>query len=254
MNGHKHQLGFFITCYDEIESIKQAMISLRASYPDAPVYVTHESDEDFSFLHSFSNISVNKGVDSMGPTLILTPFVKPSPQQAAAIRFASVTLINRITKAIEFFNSEYVLLHCPDTFIRGKLTIPKGAGLLGSQVNRYFFPEVNEVLVRHGGVPISYFGAVPAIFNIEDFKKGRDLFLGNEQLISELCSSFYAICSHDILLPILFSLIGKYEEFNPEITECGRNPNWETSGHPLLHQYRFNYPKRTSKYKINEAK
>lgn len=254
MNGYKNELGFFITCYDETESIKQAVTSLRLSYPDAPVYVTYESDSDFSFLTTFSNISINKGVDSMGQTLIIPPFVKPSPQQADAIKFASVTLINRITKALGFFDSQYVLLHCPDTFIRGKLTIPSGAGLLGSQVNRYFFPEVNEILVRHGGVPISFFGAVPAIFNVDDFKRGRDLFLGNEPLVNELCSSFYAISSHDILLPILFSLIGKNEEFNPEITECGRNPNWETSGHPLLHQYRFNYPKRASKYKINEAK
>ena len=34
------------------------------------------------------------------------------------------------------------------------------------------------------------------------------------------------------------------EKFNPDITECFRNPNWENSKHPLLHQFRKYYPSK----------
>lgn len=241
-----------MTFYDETKAIKYAISSLRRFYPDSPIYVTYESDEDFSFLKKDQYTIFNKGDDTMGPVLGINDENFLTEKNQKNIKIATLAVIERLTKAIEYFDSEYILQHCPDSLIRGKLTIPENTGLLGSRVNQYFSGATNEVLVKYGGIPITAFGAVPAIFNTDDFLKAKDVFLKNENLLDELCKSWYPIFSHDILLPILFSLIGKSETFNPEITECERNPYWQTSNHPLIHQFRLYYPPRTSKYKVNE--
>jgi hypothetical protein len=248
----KNKLGIFMTYYDETEAIKYAISSLRKFYPDSPVYVVYESDEDFSFLEKDTNISYNKVEDTMSSVLGINDQNFRAEKNQKNIKIASLAIIERITKAIKYFDSEYILQHCPDSLIRGKLTIPENTGLLGSRVNQYFSDDVNNVLLKYGGIPITAFGAVPAIYNSDDFLKAKDIFLKNENLLNELCNAWYPIFSHDILLPILFSLIGKSETLNPEITECERNPNWFNSNHPLIHQFRFYYPPRTSKYKVNE--
>jgi hypothetical protein len=139
-------------------------------------------------------------------------------------------------------------MHCPDTLIRGNLTIPEDSHLLGSRINNYFFPEINNVLSKYNAKTITAFGAVPAIFKTEDFLKAKDIFLKHDELLNEICSKFYAVFSHDIFLPIIFSLINQEEVYNPDIIECSRNQNWISSQHPLVHQFRFFYPKRKNKY------
>lgn len=247
----KGKLGIFMTCYDEVDAIKFALNSLRQFYPNSRIYITHESNADFSFAEQL-NVKINQGKDSMGPVLGLKENDYRSDAQQKAIKTALLTLIERIMDSIPFLNSEYIILHCPDTLIRGTLSIPDGTGLLGSTVNKYFSGDTNNVLVKYGGIPISYFGAVPAIFNVDDFLKAHQIILENKNIIDELCQSWYAVFSHDILIPILFSLIGKSETFNPDIIECERNPDWQITKHPLVHQFRKYYPPRTSKYKINE--
>jgi hypothetical protein len=248
----KNKLGIFMTFFDETKAIKYAISSLRRFYPESPLYIVYESDEDFSFLKKDTNNVYYKVDDTMGSVLGINDQNFRTEKNQKNIKIATLAVIERVSKAIEYFDSEYILQHCPDSLIRGKLTIPENTGLLGSRVNQYFSDDVNKVLIKYGGIPITAFGAVPAIYNSDDFLKAKNIFLKNETLLDELCNAWYPIFSHDILLPILFSLIGKMETFNPEITECGRNPNWTNSGHPLLHQFRFNYPHRTSKYKVNE--
>lgn len=248
----KNKLGIFMTYYDETQAIKYAISSLRKFYPDSPVYVVYESDEDFSFLEKDKNTSYHKVDDTMSSVLSITDQNFKIEKNQKNIKIATLAVIERITKAIEYFDSKYILQHCPDTLIRGTLTIPENTGLLGSLVNNYFSDGVNEILLKYGGISISAFGAVPAIYNSDDFLKAKDIFLKNENLLDELCNAWYPIFSHDILLPILFSLIGKPETFNPDVTHCGLNPNWPNSNHPLIHQFRVYYPHRTSKYKVNE--
>ncbi len=62
-------------------------------------------------------------------------------------------------------------------------------------------------------------------------------------ILDELTSSFYAIYAHDVLLPILFALVGEEETFNPDIIECQRDKNWMFRTNPLVHQFREFYDK-----------
>lgn len=254
MSSKKHKLGIYVFCYNEVEAVKYALNSCRVYHPDAPIYLAIESDTDFSSLSTLENISINHVEDSLSDILPIRPDERfRLPHNQRAIKFGITAFFDRLEKAIPFFNSEYIILHCPDTLIRGKLTIPDGVGLLGSQVNKYFSGDTNALLVEQGGIPINSFGAVPAIFRTDDYIEAVKLFNSDPAFIDKLCNSFYAVCSYDILLPILFSLICKSETFNPDITECSRNPNWETSPHPLLHQFRKYYPVRTAKHHVEQS-
>ena len=253
MGSHKHKLGIYVFCYNEVAAVKYALTSFRSFYPEAPIYLAIESSTDFSELESLGNISINYVEDSLTAILPIRPDERfRTPENQRAIKFGITAFFDRLAKAIPFFDSEYILLHCPDTLIRGKLNIPDGVGLLGTTVNKYFCGETNDLLVQQGGIRINSFGAVPAIFRTDDYLKAVEIFQRDPTFIDKLCNSFYAVCSYDILLPILFSLIGKSETFNPDTVECGRNPNWETSHHPLVHQFRRYYPVRTAKHHVEQ--
>jgi hypothetical protein len=61
------------------------------------------------------------------------------------------------------------------------------------------------------------------------------------EVIDMLIYEFYAIYAHDLLLPLVFALVGEEETFNPDIVECNRNPEWKNTTHPLVHQFKEFY-------------
>ena len=63
----------------------------------------------------------------------------------------------------------------------------------------------------------------------------------NEGLLGRLSQKYYAIHAHDLLLPILFALVGEEEQFNPDVIECERDPQWHSKPNPLVHQFRVYY-------------
>lgn len=246
------KLAFMITCFDEVNAIDVALTSLRHHYPNEYVNVFCEGDaKDFLFLEKKHNVSVIQGFDSQSPLLKMSD-KDYDKTKSLKVETAVRILIDRINLTIEDSKADYILLHCPDTLIRGKFEIPDGSGLLGSCVNRYFFKATNDVLLKYGGLEVNYFGAVPAIFNTKDFLQAKQILENNKTLIQELCDSSCYTFSHDIFMSIVFSLIGKREEFNPQIIECGRSTNWMESGCPIIHQFRTFYPKRKTKYKSQE--
>jgi len=247
-----NQLGLFVTCYDEAEAIRFALNSANAYYPHIPIYVNCESKVDLTSLKDDGlNVNINYFDDTLSSVLPISESNYRTEKNQNSIIRATDEILSRIENAIPFLDSEFILLHCPDTLIRGKLTIPSDTQLLGSKINA--FPRnISDILVKHGGCPIYDFGAVPAIFRTESFLKALSIYRSIPNFTKELASNFYAIFSHDIILPILFSLIGEQERFNPEAVHCTINPNWRDSGCPLVHQFREKYPQRTVKYKANE--
>jgi hypothetical protein len=242
------KLAFMITCFDEVEAIDVALTSLRHYYPHESVTLFCEGDaKQFEHLLFKYNVKVLQATDTQSKLLKLCDqnYISGDFEN---VETAMNVLLSRISLACTWGNSEYMVLHCPDTLIRGNIEIPDGSGLLGSNVNPYFFDKTNEVLIKYGGIPVGAFGAVPAIFNVEDFKKAKKIINKNPTLLRELAESTCYAFSHDIFMSILFSLIGKREEYNPQIVECGRDPNWMNTNCPIVHQFRTFYPKRKTKY------
>lgn len=245
----KASIGVFTLCFDEIEAVHFAYRSLRNHHPDSPIYLNTESNLDYGFLHKyFDNIHTENVEDTQSGLFKFKPGDHVLEQNRLGNKKAVIQLLSRLKKAFSFLNTDYVLMHCPDTLIRGEIKIHGNHNLLGSRVNNYFFKEVNDVIIKYGGRPISAFGAVPAIFKVEKFLQCLRIFQSHNNILDELCDVFYACHSHDIIIPIIFALGGDREEYNPHITECTRNPQWMASHHPILHQFRGFYPKRKTKY------
>jgi DNA-directed RNA polymerase subunit M/transcription elongation factor TFIIS len=68
------------------------------------------------------------------------------------------------------------------------------------------------------------------------------------ELVKNLCNSDRRFANYDFMLAVLFAIVGIPESINSEIIECFRDPNWESSWHPLVHQYRAKYPLSTEGY------
>lgn len=154
------------------------------------------------------------------------------------------TFLRRIKDSIDYCSSEYILIMESDVLVRGELTIPRDSVLLGSKINPSIYreAEVNKIINKYGGVNVHGYGCTPVIFKSDIFIEAYEFIKKNPKFIEELCDITYQIAMYDILLPIVFSLLGHTEEFNPDITECLRNVNWMNTKHPLVHQFRKFYP------------
>lgn len=248
-----NKLGFMITCYDEVNAIDVALCSLRQNYPDAPVSLFCEKDDqEFKNICFKHNVFQGESEDTQSSLLRLSEY-NYSKEDIVKVERAIQVFLNRVyLSCLHAKDCQYMLLHCPDTLIRGVIDIPDGTGLFGSCINHYFSSSTNQILLEYGGIHIDYFGAVPAVFSIENFHKSYKIIQNNPELVRKLAESWIWSFSHDIIMPILFSLIGKKEEFNSQTEHCSLNPNWMDSGCPIVHQFRTFYPKRKTKYKSQE--
>lgn len=247
-------LGFFFSCYKEKRAVEYSLSELVKHYPDSPIYLVSDGGEDFSYLESkFKNLKTTLEEDTMSETFKITAgrsgcdSIRGNFQQKyyqGVIQKCTLAVLNRLEKAIDYCKTDYILMMDPDTLVRGKLTIPEGAKLLGSRINKGLPQGVKNILARvEGAKIIDCWGATPAIFETETFMKSWEMFKHTPELLDMLSKEFYAIYAHDVLLPIIFALVGEDEIYNPDIIECSRNPFWEMCPNPLVHQFKRYYDK-----------
>lgn len=234
-------LGFFFSCYNEKNAIDNSIKELRTHYPNSPIYLVSDGGIDFSYLTNiYNNIFVSLEEDTMSDTFKITDTNFKESIHQTSIKKCALAIIDRLKRAIEYCNTDYIVMMDPDALVRGKLNIPSGAKLLGSRVNRGFPQGLKNILSSIDGAKvIDCWGATPAIFESKSFTVAASKF--TEDILDRLSLEFYALYAHDVLLPILFSLIGEEEVFNPDITECNRDPFWRNNNKPLVHQYKEFY-------------
>lgn len=242
-----YKIGVFLTCFDETEAVEFALTKINEVYPNINIYLVSDGGKDFSYLkEKYTNLQTEFGENSMGEVLKLTHTHFQDKHQQDNIKKAVLTLIERLRRAIDFCGTEYILMADPDVYLRSELTIPSGVKLLGSRVNTGLPDELKKILSEiPGALIINSWGATPGIFEVSSFIKGVKILLETNQLLDKLCMSFYAMFAHDVILPVIFSLIGEEETFNPDIVECYRNPNWEQTDKPLVHQFKKYYKNKT---------
>lgn len=241
-------IGFFYTCYNEERAVNYSVDKLKQHYPDSPVYLVSEGN-DFSYLEGeYESLVTSVEEDTMSPTFGITGdfwngTFREDKNQKAILNCAQAT-INRLKKAVEYCKTDYIVMCDPDTLIRGQLTIPEGAKILGTKLNQLppEFSGLNDVIQSiDGAIPINSWGAQPCVFEVETFQKAVAVLESNEGLLGRLSQKYYAIHAHDLLLPILFALVGEEEQFNPDVIECERDPQWHSKPNPLVHQFRVYY-------------
>jgi len=180
--------------------------------------------------------------DTMSDTFKVTDKNWREPIHQEVIKKATYAVLNRLERAIDYCKTDYILMMDPDALVRGKLNIPDGVKLLGSRVNKGFPIGIKDVLSRiEGAKVIDCWGATPAIFETKTFMESWENVKETPEVIDLLINEFYAIYAHDVLLPLIFALVGEEETFNPDIIECSRDPGWRSKTNPLVHQYKEFY-------------
>jgi hypothetical protein len=240
--------GIFYTCYKENDAVEFSLKQLRNVYPDCPVYLVSDGGSDFSFL-KIEGVESNLEYDSRGfiPKIDHRTYLLPENQRL--IKDSIVTFLDRCSRAIEFCQKPWLLIMEPDVLVIGKLTAPDNCVMLGSRINEGLSIQLREIVKSvPGSIDVNHWGATPALFEVEAFKKSRDVLLNTPGLLDALCASDCRLANYDVLISVMFALAGFEETFNPELVECLRNPSWRFSGKPLIHQYREKYPRKNSGY------
>lgn len=236
------KLGVLVTCFNEVRAVDNSIANFRAHYPESPIYLVTEGNSDYLYmLDKFGNISINYDKDTMFFHKEVSGENYREFRYQQLIKFGAEEFLKRVVEAIGFCKTDYLLLMDPDTLVRGKLTIPKNAKILGSRINCCFPDGIKKILANvEGAKIIERWGVTPGIFHCDTFMRAYKKLL-QLNILEKFVQEHYAIFAHDVILPLIFALIGEEEMFNPDIVECNRNPNWESTGKPLVHQYKVYY-------------
>jgi hypothetical protein len=247
--------GVFYTCYTEKKAVDYSLEVLYGIYPDVPVYLISDGGSDYSDLEErYSSMGFNLKThleeDSRG---LIPTFAHREDFDTEEIQkkvFDSVTtFMERIKRAIDYSKKEFLLVMEPDVLVRGKISNPGNHKLLGSRVNTGMSDHIREVVRSYpGSIDVNNWGITPAIFECSSFLKIYDIIKNDDDLLRKLCRSDRRFANYDFMFAVLFALVGIPESINNEIVECFRNPHWETTWHPLVHQYRAKYPLSTEGY------
>ena len=244
-------IGFIYNCvFNQKQALIRSVEAIRDVYPDSKIRIFSDGGLDYSYLED-ENIMFSMEEDTVSNIKKIneTNFLQEEHQKVTKKGMAAT--IDRLQRGLEFCKyPEWFCMTEPDVLIRGSISHPENAKLLGTRLNHAWymqswldgFIKMNEVISEiDGSIPIMRWGSVPVIGHTQTLLRGIDTYLKNFETIDKITECFHVPGTFDLFLPILFALAGEQEVFSDEYTECLRNPNWKTSSHPVLHQYREYY-------------
>ena len=251
-------IGFIYNCvFKQKAAFVHSVEKIREVYPESKIYVVSDGGLDYSFLED-ENLKFSMEEDTVSATKNTGGhnFLLPENQEAEKKRMAAT--IRRLEAGIEYCgNPEWICMTEPDVLIRGRITHPENAKLLGMRTNRSWLlgdgvsPSVeglksvmglNSLLAQvEGSIPILRWGAVPVIFHTETFLKALKVYKENFDIVDQFTEKHYSPGTFDLFVGLIMALIGEPEVYSEEFTECLRHPDWKTNGKPIVHQYREFY-------------
>ena len=247
--------GVFFTCFKEKVATEFAISNLRTHNPDVPIFLISDGGTDFSYLESSYDMlkaSIEEDTRSCLYNISLENFCEPEVQYKI-LKSASVFL-ERISKAIEYTNREYILIMEPDNLVRGRLSVPEGAMITGTRINRAEDPCHNKVPLgwrkvlaeMPGSLDVDCWGATAPFLNCKAFRQVHNRIETDPDLLKKFCESDPRFGSYDILLPVLFGIFGYPEVINPEVVSANWNQDWRNTSYKLIDSFYENHPKKGS--------
>lgn len=228
-----NNVGFFLSCYKEIEAVEFCFHNIREYYKENPIYISSDGGCDFSEICD-PNAIFTLYDDVLG-------YVNnPEGKDPERLIFCCKEFLNRLKSAAEFCRTEYLVYYEPDILLRGKISIDPGLHLNGSFANSIHH-EILSLIFKHNPENKNFnFGAcggsvmrTSSLMNV--IQKTKDA------LLEEIIYTDKRVSNCDYLLTVLFSIFNyKYLE-NSDFIEANRNPNWEDTTHSIVHQYHKNY-------------
>ena len=246
-----NDIGFIYNCvFKQRKAFEYSVKSIKKVYPDSKIYVVSDGGFDYSYMED-ENLKFSMEEDTVSPLKGIggDNFLEPNHQ--AIVKAGMKATLRRLEAGINYCgNPEWTCMVEPDVLIRGRVSHPEGAKLLGTRVNESWHSEkaldqfmgINSIISEiEGTIPIIRWGAVPAIFHTETFLKALKVYKDNFDIVDKFTEKHYAPGTFDLFICLIFALVGEQEVYNKETTECLRNPSWKTSDHPILHQFREYY-------------
>jgi hypothetical protein len=234
-------IGAFFPCYNEKKAVLYSIERLYTIYQNIPCYLVSDGGDDFSYLEErFQNLKCDRDENRRGKVTKLD-HATDGLDRVNYAEDAIYSFLSRIKRAIDHCKTDYIIVMEPDVLVNGKLSIPENSILLGTLINPFEEPDIHNLISEYGGKPFNRYGATPAIFRSKEFLEAHDVILSNKDFIRRACEILPPVAYSDILLPLIFSLKGHSETFNPDIIECMRNPGWREQNKPLVHQFREYY-------------
>jgi len=244
-------IGFVYNClFKQKKAFEYSVEAIKKIYPESKIYAVSDGGLDYSYLED-ENLKFSMEDDTVSGLKDINGenFLQEEHQQT--IKKGMAATIDRLERGIEYCgNPEWICMTEPDVLIRGKLSYPENGKLLGSRINCGWRTSksldqimgLNEIISEFdGSIPVLRWGAVPVVFHTETFLKALKIYKDNFEIVDKFSEKHYAPGTFDLFIDLIFALIGEPEVYNSEVTECLRNPNWETSDHPIVHQYREYY-------------
>ena len=251
-------IGFIYNCvFKQKNAFIRSVEAIREVYPESKIYAVSDGGLDYSFLEDENfTFSMEEDFKSALKNIGGENFLLPEHQEATRKEMAAT--LRRVEKGIEVCgNPEWICMTEPDVLIRGRITHPENAKLLGMRTNRSWLlgdgvsPSVeglksvmglNSLLAQvEGSIPILRWGAVPVIFHTETFLKALKVYKENFDIVDQFADKHYAPGTFDLFIGLIMALVGEPEVYSEEFTECLRHHDWKTNGKPIVHQYREFY-------------
>jgi len=249
------RFGVFFTCFKEKAATEFAIANLRAHNPDVPILLISDGGIDFSYLeNSYDGLKTLLENDSRSClyNVSLENFLETEMQEK--IHNSASTFLDRISRAIDYTNREYILIMEPDNLVRGKLSIPEGAMITGTRVNK----AGDSCHIGHplgwrkvlaeipGALDVDCWGATAPFLNCRAFCQVHDRIKSEPGLLKRFCESDPRFGSYDILLPVLFGIFGYPEVINPELVSANWHRDWRNTSYKLIDSFYENHPKKGS--------
>jgi hypothetical protein len=246
-------IGFVYNClFKQKRAFEYSVEAIKKVYPDAKIYAVSDGGLDYSYLEDENfKFSMEEDTVSALKNINGENFLQREHQEK--IKKGMSATLNRLERGIKFCqNPEWICMTEPDVLIRDKMSYPENGKLLGSRINCGWrttkaleqIMGLNEIISEiDGSIPVLRWGAVPVVFHTETFLKALKIYKDNFDIVEGFTEKHYAPGTFDLFIGLIFALIGEPEVYNSEVTECLRNPEWKTSGHPIVHQYREYYQK-----------
>ena len=244
-------IGFIYNCvFKQKKAFEYSVEAIKRVYPESKIYVVSDGGLDYSYMED-ENLKFSMEEDTVSGTKRVNGDNFLDPELQKIIKTGMAATLDRAQRGIEFCgNPEWICMTEPDVLIRGKISHPEGAKLLGTRVNESWHSEkaldqfmgMNMLLGEiEGAIPVLRWGAVPVIFHTETFLKGLKVYQDNFELLDKLSEKHYNPGAFDIFIDLIFALVGEQEVYSSEYTECLRNPIWKDTAHPIVHQFREYY-------------
>ncbi len=235
-------LSVFHQCYKQKRATAEAIKSFRNVYPKANYFLVSDSGDDFSELALEFNCSYyhdpvhlgyrdhthNSGIYGMTKDEVLL-------------------WLHRFYVACQVNGTKYILMMEDDVLVRGEIDIPDDTEFSGFALpgNKFQSEFMNYLKSKYDvKFNVDYYGTGGgSIFNAETFMKNYDkvtnIFKSEFDFMKDnLCGNLGWV---DVWMPIYYFLSGKSYTPNLNLTEIPHNPDWQQSGHSVVHQYKKYY-------------